>query len=83
MAPSLLGVLRLLAASLQNALVDEVGLGAVAQGGENVVHLLRGTEAVVVDPLALAARTFTGTAAPRLLVGQFDFGMKFHGFVGF
>ena len=68
----------LLAACLQNAFVDEVGFGAVAQSGEDFVHLLTGTEPIVMDALAFPASTFSGTATTRFLL---NLKMCFHNFV--
>ena len=63
--------------SLENALVDEVGLGAFDLR-KDVVHFLSSPKSVVVHPLALAACAFPGPTAARLFLGHFDFCMKFH-----
>lgn len=63
--------------SLENALVDEVGLGAFDLR-KDVVHFLSSPKSIVVHPLALAACAFPGPTAARLFLGHFDFCMKFH-----
>ena len=68
----------LLAACLQDTVVDEVGFGAVTQSGEDFVHLLTGTEPIVMDTLAFPACAFPGTATTRFLL---NLKMCFHNFV--
>lgn len=58
----------LLVACLQDAFVDEVGFGAVTQSGEDFVHLLTGTESIVMDSLAFPASAFPGTATTGFLL---------------
>ena len=69
------GLLPLPACGLDDALVDEVGLGAF-HPCKDVVDSLRGTKAVVVYALALAASPFAGATAS--VSGLFDLCVKFH-----
>ena len=62
---------------LEDALVDEVGLAALHLA-EDVVHLLRGTEPIVVHPLALAPGAFPGTAPTLFLLVLLYLCVKLH-----
>lgn len=69
-----------LPASLEDALIDEVGLGAF-NSGEDVVDFLSGAEAVVVYALALAPCSLSRAAPSGLLTATLnflDFCVKFH-----
>ncbi len=62
--------------SLQYALVDEVSLAAFHLR-EDVMHLLRGAEAIVVHALLLTASAFSGTA-PARFVELLNLSMNLH-----
>lgn len=55
---------------LQDAVVDEVGLRPL-NAHQNLMHLLRGAEPVVLNTLARPAGPRPGTAAPTLFCSGF------------
>jgi len=63
--------------SLNDALVDKVGFGAIYLR-EDVVHLLGCPESIIMHSLAFATRTFTCATSSRFLSCHFDFSVKFH-----
>ena len=67
-------------AGTQDTVIDEVSLRPL-DGGEDVVHGLRGAKSVVVDSLAFPASTLASTAMGGLSRGiqpRFSFKMCFH-----